>query len=1068
MDTDRTILHSVDEAIRRRFEAACLAGQTEPIEHFLPSPDDPLYQGTLAELVHIEMEFLWKRWRQPGRDAAPECSPPLVETYLQRFPCLNEPAILRELIEDELILRHRHGDQPSPDEYRARFPSLFDTAKEFDTALKRGGFVPVAPPPQVPGYEILELLGRGGMGMVWKARQLGLNRMVALKMILPGPQVEAEDLARFRTEAEAVAHLQHPNIVQIHDIGEQDGRPYFSLEFCAGGTLAQQCAGEPQPADQAATVLNILAQAIHYAHQRGIVHRDLKPSNVLLTADGTPKITDFGLARRLESPGQTRTGAILGTPSYMAPEQARGQTRTIGPAADVHALGAILYELLTGRPPFKAATVLDTILQVTTDEPVPPSRLQSKVPRDLNTICLKCLEKEPGQRYASAEDLAADLRRFLAQESIQARPASPPERVWRWSRRNPLAASLVAALGLVVSLAFAAVTSLWLFAEARSKEANDERARAEGQSIEAQQQKALAEESAAEARKNLRDALGTVDRFFTRISQEELLNRTGMQPLRKKLLSDALDYYQDFVKRHAEDETIRLQLARAHFRIGSLTSQIGSRVDALAAFGQALTIYQGLQQASPEDNEIAYEMAMVMGNRTELEYGPSRPREALRSLREIRAVFERLVDREPKNERFQGDLARTLVNIAGRQSDLGLVEEAIQTHQQAFAIRARLIQSHTKKPDIEVVQELARSHDYLGRLYQLLGRAGAARQCYEKARGIRQHALRFAPWDIGWQRDLAVSHHLLGQLHSEVGRGDEARRSYEQARGILDKLVEKNPEAVEFRRDLGRVLQDLGKLQVGTGQLEEAGQSYQQALAYQKPLHEADPEAVEPRTDLARTLNGIGLVQRAGHPDEALGWHEQARDHFEKLCQAGPESLDTHAVLAETLQHLGGTLLQLGRKDKALATLTEAVRHQRLAWEGAKQVVAWRQALSGQLVVLAQVQRELGQPAAAAATTLARQELWPNNAGELYGVARELALCIPLVGKGQEPLPAGDQAKRQEYADQAMKALHQAVARGFKDRAKLQEDQALTPLRSRDDLQKLLKELQDNAKPKNK
>jgi eukaryotic-like serine/threonine-protein kinase len=301
--------------------------------------------------------------------------------------------------------------------------------------------------PSVPGYEILGELGRGGMGVVYKARQRGLNRLVALKMVLAGSHAGPEALARFQIEAEAVASLQHPNIVQIYEVGEHLGLPFFSLEYVDGGTLAHLAAGKPLPPAKSAQVVEMLARAMAVAHQRGVVHRDLKPANVLLTADGTPKITDFGLAKRLEGDSsQTRSGTLMGTPSYMAPEQARGETREIGPAADQYALGAILYELLTGRPPFQGATPLDTLEQVRTQEPVPPTRLQPKVPRDLETVCLKCLQKERHQRYPDTQALADDLGRFTSGVPILARPVGLPERAWRWCRRNPRLASLYASV----------------------------------------------------------------------------------------------------------------------------------------------------------------------------------------------------------------------------------------------------------------------------------------------------------------------------------------------------------------------------------------------------------------------------------------------------------------------------------------------------------------------------------------------------------------------------------------------------------------------------------------------
>jgi serine/threonine protein kinase len=290
----------------------------------------------------------------------------------------------------------------------------------------------VAAPPEPPGYEILGELGRGGMGVVYQARQVKLNRVVALKMILAGGHAGPDEQARFRTEAEAIARLQHPNIVQIHEVGEHEGLPFFSLEFCPAGTLQHELDGTPLQPLEAAALVERLARAMAVAHQKGVIHRDLKPANVLLTEDGTPKITDFGLAKRLDVAGQTASGAVMGTPSYMAPEQAGGQSGTVGAAADVYALGAILYELLTGRPPFKAATPLDTLLQVISDEPVPVRQLQPKMPRDVATICHHCLHKEPAKRYASAAALAEDLRRFQAGEPIQVRPVGRVERVRKW------------------------------------------------------------------------------------------------------------------------------------------------------------------------------------------------------------------------------------------------------------------------------------------------------------------------------------------------------------------------------------------------------------------------------------------------------------------------------------------------------------------------------------------------------------------------------------------------------------------------------------------------------------
>jgi WD40 repeat protein len=343
--------------------------------------------------------------------------------------------------------------------------------------------------PEVPGYEVEAEVGRGGMGVIYRARHRGLGRTVALKMILAGAEAGPEEHARFRTEAAAVARLQHAHIVQVHDAGEHQGRPYLALEFIDGGSLKDALDGTPRPTRDAAALVETLARAVHHAHQRGIVHRDLKPANVLLTADGTPRVTDFGLAKLVAGPaggaGPTRTGAVVGTPSYMAPEQADGK-KEVGPAADVYALGVILYELLTGRPPFQAATPLDTLLQVLHDEPVPVGRLSPQVPRDLETVCHKCLHKEPHCRYASAEALADELGRFLRGEPVRARPVGKVERLRRWCRRNPAQAAAAGLAAVAVLAGVALVIGAFFTARLREKQGQTEAALAEVQKYRCQ------------------------------------------------------------------------------------------------------------------------------------------------------------------------------------------------------------------------------------------------------------------------------------------------------------------------------------------------------------------------------------------------------------------------------------------------------------------------------------------------------------------------------------------------------------------------------------------------------
>lgn len=320
--------------------------------------------------------------------------------------------------------------------------------------------------PQPPDFEILREIGRGGMGLVYLARQSRLNRLVALKMISAGVSASAEERLRFRIEAEAIAKMQHPNIVQVYEVGTLDDKPFLALEFLGGGSLTEKLSAGLPATREAAALAQQLALAVHYAHQRGIIHRDLKPDNILFANDGTPKITDFGLAKRLnEKQDQTQAGNLLGTPSHMAPEQAMGLTGKIGPATDVYGLGTICYQLLVGRPPLVGDSFTETLDKIRFEDPVPPRSSNPHIPRDLETICLKCLKKDPAARYAGAQELANDLGRFLRREPIQARPVSVRERAWMWVRRRPALAAVILLSAALGAGSFAWILEQWRYAE---------------------------------------------------------------------------------------------------------------------------------------------------------------------------------------------------------------------------------------------------------------------------------------------------------------------------------------------------------------------------------------------------------------------------------------------------------------------------------------------------------------------------------------------------------------------------------------------------------------------------
>jgi WD40 repeat protein/serine/threonine protein kinase len=501
----------------------------------VPSPETPV--NPLVALL-AEQRRCWQRGERVP-----------VETLLRKFPAgVAHDEVLLDLIYQEFLLREERGETPAVAEYQQRFPYLAEQLRlqfEAHRALAPGPPLdsrgPMSPPstpetipeaspprgvPVVPGYEILEQVGGGGMGVVYRARHHSLNRVVALKILRSGADAGPQERARFRREAEAVASLQHPGIVQIYEVGEHDGCPYLALEWVEGGSLARRLDGAPWPPPDAAHLVRALALAVDDAHRHGIIHRDLKPGNVLLAsasaacglaailpaspakpqaAEVVPKITDFGLAKRLELPALTRSeDAVLGTPSYMAPEQARGKSAAAGPLADVYSLGAILYELLTGRPPFRGETTIQTLAQVLVDDPVPLRQLQPRLPRDVETICLKCLHKEPARRYSSAAALAEDLEHFLQHRPIRARPLGVAGRLLRWGRREPVVASLLGLVVVVVLVGFGLVTWKWLEARHEWQRAENQRGLTQTALGEAQ----LAREDAESKRRRAEEAEG--------------------------------------------------------------------------------------------------------------------------------------------------------------------------------------------------------------------------------------------------------------------------------------------------------------------------------------------------------------------------------------------------------------------------------------------------------------------------------------------------------------------------------------------------------------------------------
>ncbi|MBL8823814.1 MAG: protein kinase [Planctomycetia bacterium] len=515
------------------------------------------------------------------------------------------------------------------------------------TVLSAGTEAGVVKPEIIPGYEMVKEIGRGGMGVVYLARQQSLNRLVALKMILAGNHASSSDLLRFKTEAEAIAQLQHPHIVQVIETGECQGNPWFSMEYVAGGSLDKRMQGRPLPAREAARVTSMLAEAVAHAHARGVLHRDLKPGNILVQdVDGQPstvdstqkpvrttpgrgntvvldsvkevnegtvgqslvtlKVTDFGLAKQLDDArtwtgAKTQAGTVMGSPSYMAPEQAAGDNTQVGPTVDVYALGAILYELLTGRPPFRASTSWDTIVQVLNDEPVAPTRLMPRLPKDIETICLKCLSKDAKKRYGTVAELDADLQRFLQDEPIQARPVAWWERTWKAAKRRPTLAGLVltALLAVGTIIALIAIGNARLQIERDNAQTERDRAMVAMKKAESEQKK---------AQKRLEKAVEAVEKLLTRTASENWARRPELQEERKKLLEEAVAFYQSFLEQESEDPLLRREAARVYYRMAGVYLLLGDSVNAQEVLKKTKALQDALCTDFPENLDYKHDL----------------------------------------------------------------------------------------------------------------------------------------------------------------------------------------------------------------------------------------------------------------------------------------------------------------------------------------------------------------------------------------------------------------------------------------------------------------------------
>ncbi len=722
--------------------------------------------------------------------------------------------------------------------------------------------------PNIAGYRIDRILGRGGMGVVYLGHQLGIERPVAIKMIIGGNFAAAATIERFKAEARAVGKLNHEHIVRIYDSGWHEGMPYFSLEYVEGTNLSEKINGQPLDPVESARFAAHLAGALDYAHNAGIVHRDLKPANVLLSSTGVPKLTDFGLAKlEDEQNAYSQTGDVVGTPGYMAPEQALGDD-SVGAAADVYGLGAILYCMLSGRPPFMAAKASDTLIQLLSNDPIPVAKLQPSIPRDLETICMKCLEKEPTKRYGSAKLLHDELQRFIQGEPILARPISQVERGWRWAKRKPMVAGLsatAAALGAVLMIggpvvAFVIdgqkrdISSAKQLAEDNAEKATVAQKEAEANALlakaneqEAEQNAQQAEENAKQAAANekiaqeqQRNAIDALKSLVFEV-QRELKDRPRLQSLRQQLLDVASDGLKRIDSSNATAPARNIIMASIYRRLGDIHFEIGSADAAVAEYKKCLEVLESLKSA---------------GNLPGARHNMS-------------TIYDLLGDSSRRASKYSD---------AEKYWQLSLAER-----------RAWLVESNN---NLDVLQNVA---SVLGKLVILSREQGnlvAARTYLEETLKYREEYLKqrpgqFDPQDqlLGTQRELALLRFY---------EGDEAAGAEEMKKVIAkyDELANLNRDSQAVQWNSALFKSDLATQLLYARQLDESVKLFEAAIKIQQRMVDEDPEKLQFRQGLAGSLYGLATAyNRRGDREKSLAVYAQALKLAEEVLEHDPENL---------------------------------------------------------------------------------------------------------------------------------------------------------------------------------
>jgi serine/threonine-protein kinase len=800
-----------------------------------------------------------------------------------------------------------------------------------------------ASPPRFTGgtaterYRRLALHATGGLGVVYQARDEELGRTVALKEIQGAAADHPSWRARFLFEAEVTGNLEHPGIVPVYGLGcYPDGRPFYAMRFIRGHSLDEEIKhfhqADTPGRDRSERTLGLrgllgrfvdVCNALAYAHSRSVIHRDVKPANVMLGEFGETLVVDWGLARLGPVPEQghgagvwpasaagmmaTARGTAIGTPAYMPPEQATGEHDQVGPHSDVYSLGATLYHLLTGQPPFTGSSLEEILLKVVRGDCPPPRHVNPAVPAALAAVCQKAMMLEPGQRYPSAQALAEDVEHWLADEPVSAYREPPLERARRWARRHRTLVSSLLVL-LVVGVAGLGL-GLWAVSWEQHRTA---------------QERDRALEAEKKARANLELARKAVDECFGLARNDPLVQGEHLRAVRKRLLEKTLPFYREFRSQGPDDRTLAAQQAEYLFRVAFITEEIGSKTEAIETLEQALAIRASLAQQHPEDNEHQADLAETWGNLAILQSQTGELHRGVKSCEQARALYHKLVQDRPAVARYQAELATTWSNQGQFQHQLGQRRAALESHEQARNIRTELARTYPQNPRYQA--DLATSWLNLGVIQKEMQKLPDALKSYTQARD-RFAQLHQAHPGVGLYQDkLGTAWNNLGVLHTDMGKHQEALNSHQQARDLRAPLALAYPEVTRYQADLGATWNNLGVVQAMTGRRREALESCRQALAIRSKLARDHPTLHEYQAELAGTWNNLGLLQRdLGKPEEALKSYTQARDIQARLVAAHREVAAYQRDLADTWNNLGVLQTAMDRPAEALRSMDRAV-----------------------------------------------------------------------------------------------------------------------------------------------